>query len=125
MSAAAVSILVYAIYLFGQGIALLFVPNVVLPIVGLPEAADVWVRITGMTVIFFAIYYVVAARYELRPFFVISVATRLSVPLVFAAFAAAELTSWNLLLLTPADLAFAAWTWLALRRSPRMSPSAG
>ena len=121
MSPAAISILVYAIYLLGQGIALLLIPNVVLPFVGLPEASDVWVRVVGMTVVFFAIYYFVAARYELRPFFVISVFTRLSVPVVFATFAAAQLSSWNLLLLTPADLLFAAWTWLALRRSPRSS----
>jgi hypothetical protein len=126
MSPAAISILVYAIYLLGQGVALLLFPNVVLPLVGLPEAADIWVRVVGMTVFFFAIYYFVAALYELRPFFVISVATRLSVPFIFGAFAAAQLASWNLLLLTPADLLFAAWTWVALRRSrPLTAPLAG
>jgi hypothetical protein len=121
MSAAALSILVYALYLLGQGIALLLVPNFVLPIVGLPEAMDVWVRVVGMTVTFFAINYFVAARYELRPFFVVSVTTRFSVPIVFAAFAIGGAASWNLLLLTPADVAFATWTLLALRRSPPMA----
>jgi hypothetical protein len=125
MSAAAISILVYALYLLGQGIALLFVPNFVLPIVGLPEAMDVWVRVVGMTVTFFAINYFVAARYELRLFFVISVATRLSVPIVFGAFAITGTASWNLLLLTPADIAFATWTLLALRRRPMTVASLG
>jgi len=41
MSGAARSILVYAVYLFVQGLGLLAVPNVLLPIFGLPQAADV------------------------------------------------------------------------------------
>ena len=85
MSPAARSILVYSIYLFGQGLTLLIAPNIALRIFGLPETSEVWVRIVGMTVFFFAIYYVVAARNEFRPFFAVSVATRLSVVAFFAA----------------------------------------
>jgi hypothetical protein len=51
MGAAAISIAVYVVYLFGQGAALLLIPNTVLPIFGLPDAADHWVRIVGMTVV--------------------------------------------------------------------------
>jgi len=118
MSAAARSILVYAVYLFIQGLGLLVVPNILLPVFGLPQANDVWVRVVGMTVLFFSLFYGLAARYEWRPFFVLSLFTRLSVPLIFAAFAATGLTSWNLVLLTPADVLFVAWTWLALRGEP-------
>jgi hypothetical protein len=52
MTPAARSILVYSIYVFGLGATLLLIPNVPLPIVGLPQAADVWIRVAGMTVIF-------------------------------------------------------------------------
>src|SRR5262245_8198573 len=55
MSAAAISIAAYAVYLVGQGAVLLLVPNTILPILGLPQAADFWVRIVGMTVVFFAV----------------------------------------------------------------------
>ena len=125
MSAAAISIAAYAVYLFGQGATLLLIPNTILPILGLPPAADHWVRIVGMTVVFFGIYYVLAARYEWRPFFVATVATRLAVPVVFAALVAANQAPAALLLLTPADILFAAWTWLALRRSPAASQATG
>ena len=72
MSAAARSILVYSIYLFGLGAALLVVPNIPIRLFGLAEATEVWVRILGMTVVFFSIYYFIAARNEFRPFFVAS-----------------------------------------------------
>ena len=129
MSAAAISIAAYAVYLFGQGAALLLVPNTVLPILGLPDAADFWVRIAGMTIVFFGIYYVLAARYEWRPFFVTTVVTRLAVPAVFVVLVATNQAPSAILLLTPADFIFSAWTALALRRSPavaaRAEPSAG
>jgi len=115
MTAAARSILVYAIYVFGLGATLLLIPNVQLPIVGLPEAADVWIRVAGMTVIFLAIYFYVAARNEYREIFKASVPIRFAVVGFFAAFAALGYTSWNILLFTPLDVLFAIWTWYSLR----------
>src|ERR1700704_1154285 len=112
MSPAARSIYAYSIYLLAQGLTLLVVPNLALSIFGLPEAVGVWVRIVGMTVLFFSMYYFLAARYEFRPFFALSIATRLSVPFIFTAFIAAGLAPWNLLLFTPFDVLFAAWTWV-------------
>ena len=52
MSAAARSILIYSIYLFGLGAALLVVPNIPIRLFGLAETTEVWVRILGMTVVF-------------------------------------------------------------------------
>jgi hypothetical protein len=118
MSAAAISIAAYAVYLLGQGVTMLLIPNTILPILGLPEAADFWVRIVGMTVVIFAVYYLLAARQEWRPFFATTVVTRLSVPVVFAALVVTGQAPAALLLLTPADFVFSAWTWLALRRAP-------
>jgi hypothetical protein len=118
MSAAAKSLLVYSIYVFGLGATLLLVPNIPLPIFGLPEAKDVWIRVAGMTVIFLSVIYWIAARNEVRPIFVASVALRFAVIAFFAGFAAAGLTSWNILLFTPLDVLFAVWTWYALRQSP-------
>ena len=123
MSAAARSILVYSIYTFGLGATLLLAPNIPLPIFGLPQAQEVWVRVTGMTVIFLSIFYFTAARYELRPIFVTSVAIRFAVPVFFAAFAAAGFARWNLILFTPLDVLFAIWTLVALRGS--MDTAAG
>jgi hypothetical protein len=117
MSAAARSILVYSIYVLGLGLTLLLVPNIPLPLVGLPQATEVWIRVAGMTVIFLAIFYFVSARNEVRDLFVASVGIRFSVVVFFAAFALAGLVPWNILLLTPGDILFAIWTIVALRRT--------
>ena len=111
------SLLVYSIYTLGLGLTLLLVPNIPLPIFGLPEAHEVWIRVAGMTVIFLSILYFTAARNDYREIFVASVPIRFAVVAVFAAFAAAGFTSWNILLLTPLDIVFALWTWSTLRRA--------
>jgi hypothetical protein len=118
MSSAARSILVYSIYVFGLGATLMLIPNVPLPLFGLPETTEVWVHVAGMTVIFLSIFYFVAARNELRPLFVVSVPIRFAVPIFFAGFVLAGLAPWNLILFTPLDVAFAIWTLVALRGAP-------
>ncbi len=126
MSAAARSIFVYAIYVFGLGATLLLVPNIPLPIFGLPQASEVWIRVAGMTVIFLSIIYFVAALNEYRATFQVSVWIRFAVPVFFAAFIVAGYAPWNLILFTPLDVLFAVWTWSALRgaRQPALSGSA-
>ena len=116
MSPAARSIFVYSIYVFGLGAALLLVPNIPLPLFGLPQTTEVWIRVAGMTVIFLGIFYLVAARNEYHEIFVASVPIRFSVPVFFAAFVIAGFAPWNLILFTPLDIAFAVWTLVALRR---------
>ncbi len=115
MTAAARSILVYSIYVLGLGATLLLIPNVPLPIVGLPQATEVWIRVAGMTVIYLGIFYFVSARNNYREIFKVSVPIRFAVVAFFAAFAAAGFTSWNILLFTPFDVLFAIWTWYSLR----------
>ena len=117
MSSVARSILVYSIYTFGLGATLMLVPNIPLPIFGLPTTSEVWIRVAGMTVLFLSIFYFIAARNEFRPLFVASVPIRFAVPLIFAAFVIAGFAPWNLLLFTPLDVLFAIWTLLALRPS--------
>ena len=123
MSAAARSILVYSIYVFGLGATLLLVPNVPLPLVGLPQAGEVWIRVAGMTVLFLSIFYFIAARNEYREIFVASVPIRFAVVGFFAAFAAAGFVAWNILLLTPLDVVFALWTWSSLRGAAATAPA--
>jgi hypothetical protein len=117
MSSTARSIFIYGIYVLGLGATLMLIPNVPLPIFGLPQAAEVWIRVAGMTVIFLGIFYLVAARNEYRAIFVASVPIRFAVPFIFGAFAAAGYTAWNIVLLTPFDVLFAIWTLASLRMS--------
>ncbi|MFI5198986.1 MAG: hypothetical protein ACHQXL_01260 [Candidatus Limnocylindrales bacterium] len=122
MSPAARSILVYAIYVFGLGATLMLVPNVPLPIFGLPQTNEVWIRVAGMTVVFLSIFYFIGARNEYRQIFEASVPIRFAVPVIFAGFVLAGFAPWNLILFTPFDVLFAIWTLVALRSST--SPAA-
>jgi hypothetical protein len=117
MSKVARSVSVYAIYVFALGATLMLIPNVPLPVFGLPQATEVWIRVAGMSVIFLSIFYFIAARNEVREFFVASVAIRFAVPVIFGAFVLAGFAPWNLILLTPLDVIFAIWTLVELRRS--------
>jgi hypothetical protein len=123
MSPAARSILVYSIYVFGLGATLMLAPNVPLPIFGLAQTSEVWIRVAGMTVLFLAIFYFVAARNEYRALFEVSVWIRYAVPFIFAGFVVAGYASWNLILFTPLDVIFATWTLVALRGSTTTSPA--
>ena len=117
MTPVARSVLIYSIYVFGLGATLMLAPNIPLPIFGLPQASEVWIRVAGMTVIFLGIFYAIAARNEYREIFVASVGIRFAVPIVFAGFVIAGFAPWNLILLTPLDVIFAVWTLVSLRGS--------
>ncbi len=118
MNSVSRSVLIYSIYVLGLGATLLLAPNIPLPIFGLPQATEVWIRVAGMTVIFLGIFYFVAARNDLRPIFEVSVWIRFAVVVFFAAFIVAGLAPWNLILLTPLDVLFAIWTLMELRKNP-------
>jgi hypothetical protein len=121
MSPAARSIFVYSIYVFALGATLLLAPNIPLPLFGLAQATEVWIRVAGMTVVFLSIFYFIAARNEYRQTFEASVWIRFAVPFFFGAFVVAGFAPWNLILFTPLDVIFAVWTLLALRRSPAIA----
>jgi hypothetical protein len=123
MSPTARSIQIYSIYVFFLGATLLLLPNIPLPLFGLPQAAEVWIRVAGMTVVFLSIFYFIAAQNDFRPFFVASVPIRFAVPFIFAAFVVAGFAPWNLILFTPLDVAFAAWTLVSLRRESASAPA--
>ena len=66
MSRVARSVFVYGIYVLGLAAALIIAPNIPLPIVGLPQANEVWIRVAGMTVLYLGVTYIVAALNEYR-----------------------------------------------------------
>lgn len=109
------SVFVFGLYMLLLGIALVLVPNLVLPLFGFALTDEVWIRVMGQLVLYLGIYYVWAGYTERREFMAMTVPIRLSVPVFFAAFAAAGLVSPVLLLLALPDLCGALWTWRALK----------
>jgi hypothetical protein len=116
MSQAAKSLFVFGIYLCGLGLILLFVPNLILQVFGVPTTNEVWIRINGMFVLCLSFYYVQAARSELTIFIRWTVWTRLAVIIYFTAFVLLVSAPKALLLFGLIDLLSAIWTWLALKK---------
>lgn len=115
MSKSAFSIRIFSIYTFALGLALIFVPNLLLSLFGVPETVEVWIRVVGMLIFLLGYYYFMVSRHELTVFISWSVYARLSVPVFFIAFVALGLAPPVLILFGAIDAAGAIWTAVCLR----------
>jgi len=116
---ARVSIFVFGIYMVVVGLALLVIPNVLLSLVAYPTTTEIWIRILGFVVIILGYYYLVAARYEVTPFYKASVYGRPAVIVCFTALVLLGLAQPVLIIFGLVDLLGAIWTGLALHSSRR------
>ena len=116
MSQAAKSLFVFAIYLCVLGLFLLFLPNLLLQLFGVPPTNEVWIRINGMFVLCLSFYYVQAARNELTRFIRWTIPARIAVIIYFTAFVLLVSAPKALLLFGLIDLLAAIWTWIALKK---------
>lgn len=115
MSNSARSVFVFGLYLVVLGIILLVAPNILLGMFSLPDTTEVWIRVTGMLVLFLGFYYTQAARQEMTSFFRWTVYVRSTVIVFFAAFVLLDFASPPLILFGAVDLLGAIWTGLTLR----------
>jgi hypothetical protein len=99
-----------------MGVGFVFMPNVILGLLGFPATDEVWSRVVGLLALVLAFYYIQAARANLRPFIEWTVYTRTAVFLAFAAFVLTGLAGPIMILLGVVDLAAALWTAWALRK---------
>lgn len=118
MSYPARTVFAFGCYLLVLGAALILFPNAVLDLFGVAPTVEVWIRVAGMLVLIRGAYDVLAALAELRQYIGWSVPLRASVVFFFSAFVLLGYAPPILLLFGLVDLACAAWTWVALRRSP-------
>lgn len=117
MSKAAVSMVVFGIYLCGLGILLMCVPNFLLSLFGIPGTSEVYIRVVGAFCVGTSYYYFAAARVENQWFFRRSVEARPLTIVAFILFALLGFAPPILILLGVVDLFAAIWTHRALRAS--------
>lgn len=115
MSRAAASIVVFGVYIAIVGMALVFAPNLLLPLVGVPTTGEVWIRLAGMLLLILGFFYIQAGRHAIVPFFRWTLVTRLGAAFFVVGFVLARLVSPVIILFWLGDLAGAIWTALALR----------
>ena len=117
MSKAAISVLVFAIYLALIGLGFLLVPNTLLGLFGFPDTTEVWIRVMAMLLLILVYYYIRAVRSEMTGFFRFTVHARASVIVFFVVFVVLGLAQPMLIGFGVVDLLGAIWTALALRKS--------
>jgi hypothetical protein len=117
MSKAAISVLVFGIYLALTGLGFLLAPNMMLGLFGFPATTEVWIRVVAMLLLILAYYYIRAARSEMTGFFRLTVHHRASVIVFFVVFVILGLAQPMLIGFGVVDLLGAIWTALALRKT--------
>ena len=123
MSRAALSAFVWGVYLIIAGLGLLLMPNFVLPLLGFATTAEGWVRVLGLLASILGMYYVFSARWNIVPFFQLTVAGRLAFMAGCIGLVISGLMSPSLLIFGGLDAIGAIWTWLSLRGMTEASNS--
>jgi hypothetical protein len=115
MKNAALSVRVFGIYLAVTGVTLYWLPNAILPLLGLPEATEIWVRLAGLLTGILGMYFIRAAARGEAGFFRDTITARLIFFTGVVGLVAALGASPLLLAFGAIDLLGAAWTLWALR----------
>lgn len=115
MTYSAKTVFYFGIYLFFEGIILLFIPNTLLAVSGLPTANEVWIRFFGMTLAILGYYYVRGAQKGLVDFFYWTVQVRIAQFFVLIVFVVFAIVHPMLLVFSAVECVSGLWTWLALK----------
>jgi hypothetical protein len=116
MTAAAKSVYYFGFYLYIVGATLIFVPNIFLKTLQVPETNEVWIRVVGVLVLCIGYYYHRTGAGNNRAFFKYTVPTRILIFIAFTTFALLNYVSPVIIGIAAVDLIGAIWTWTALSK---------
>ena len=114
MDSSTLSILIFGIYLIFVGAGFLFIPNILLPLFKFPKTEEPWIRVVGVLVLIIALFYLVAAYYNLTVIFWTTVFGRSFVLLSFGGLVLTKKAPQILLMFGVIDALGAVWTLLTL-----------
>lgn len=120
-SPAAWSVLVFGLYMAGEGALLMGAPDVLLGLLGLPHAVDAWPRVVGLALVVLATYYVFAFWRDDRGFFRLSGFVRVAQFFFFVALYGQGLVRPMLVGTAGVELLSGGVTLGLLRAAPRAS----
>ncbi|EPG72889.1 PF09838 family protein [Leptospira fainei serovar Hurstbridge str. BUT 6] len=118
MIGAAKSVQYFGMYLVFEGILLLIIPDFFLNLF-LLQAADVWVRITGLCLMILGYFYFNMGNQNVRPFLVLSTHTRTFQFIILGIFVALEWIGPTILIAGGVELLAGIWTFFELRNEAR------
>ncbi|MEI9912964.1 MAG: hypothetical protein WDO71_26980 [Bacteroidota bacterium] len=114
MTPAARSVFYFGLYLYITGITLIFVPNLLMDMLQMPETNEVWIRVVGVLVFCTGYYYHSTAKSNMLAFFKYTITTRILVFIAFTSFALLHYVSSAIIGFGIIDLLGAIWTWISL-----------
>jgi hypothetical protein len=110
------SIIVFGLYSMVMGIVLLFLPNIVLPLVGLPTTGEPWLNLLGFVLICSSYYYIRSGLTDNLQFALYTTHTRFAAPLVVFYLIASGKADWHFLSFGIVDGLGGLWTWYELKK---------
>lgn len=116
LSSTSFTVKAFGVYALLTGLNLMFAPNMLLGMFGIPATSEVWIRVVGVLAFNIGIYYWFAAKCEAKAFFEATVYARCFVFVAFAAFVTLGYVNKALILFGCVEVTGAIWTWLALRK---------
>lgn len=106
----------FGYYLYIVAATLVFVPNLLLSTLQVPETNEAWIRVVGILVACLAVYYHRMGQAGSEEFAVTSVYVRIFVLVSFIALWGAGIGPWQLIIFGVVDAVAALWTMSKLRR---------
>ncbi len=119
LSPAALSIFCFGCYMITFGSIFALFANQILPLFGFPPDHQPWIVVLCGIIAILGGYYVVAAKYELTPFFWATIPGRILVMCVCVLVVIRHGAPWQLILFAVPDQFGALWTYLALTAANR------
>lgn len=116
MSAAAVSIKIFGVYVALSGVTLLLAPNLLLSLFGFAVTSEIWIRVAGAIATVLGYYYWACGSAEAKAFFKASVVGRFLFAALCLGLVVGAAAPWQLLLFGVLDVLGALWTAAALRK---------
>lgn len=119
MTSTAKSVFYYSFYMMGMGLGMLFIPNILLGMLGIGPSNDIWIRILGLFAFCAGMLYFYCGRTNQTGFFRISVTERIVFFLGMVGIVLFLGANPLLALIGGVDLLGAVWTALTLRKANR------
>ncbi len=123
MSKSAKSVFIYGIFYVFNGLMLLLAPNVLLNSLGIEPTFEVWIRLAGILLSAIAVYYILAAKYELIVIMKATAFIRFSIIFFFTAFVLLQLVSSSIIIISVIDFLGGLWTFLMLKKEGHFTRS--
>lgn len=101
-------------YMLGMGLGLLVIPNLLLPLFGLPQTTDVWVRVLGALALVLCTYYYAMIKQQNTTYYRATVWGRYGFCVALVALVVLGYGAKPMLIFAVAEAVLAGWTHFAL-----------